>query len=482
MIAQNLATPWAPSSRLYSLPGSMLLKVRLGEAPEHVPAHMDVRRRAAAPATTLDGGVIDRLIRHHAGAMHITRVHASAASATRRGEAHRGYNDEEEICGLSRTFRVDMNRGSAIERLVAALNEVTTVEEATLNYLCAVPFEAATSPAVAIEQAWESRDLMFAREALAYETGDESVVVAIIDSGVAPQHPETTRRFRSGFDSVQIGASDFAAGVTLLGDLTAPDTKPVDEYVGHGMACAGIIGARGEAIPPGLAGDCSLLPIRVLGAARLAGKTAAVGLGAISDIDMGMKMAIELGAKVLNLSFGTADAALAPGAAKPHADIIQYALLRGCVLVAASGNSGKEERYWPAAYDGVIAVGSVGADGRPSRFSTRGDHVALSAAGERVATCGLTGYQLATGTSFAAPFVTATAALMVSRAQRRSYPLSAEEVRALLVQSATPWPDKQTRGYGAGILNAAAALEALDRLIDRSPSVEAEPNAPDITN
>ena len=108
--------------------------------------------------------------------------------------------------------------------------------------------------------------------------------------------------------------------------------------------------------------------------------------------------------------------------------------------------------------------------------------MALSAVGERVATCGLTGYQIATGTSFAAPFVTAAAALLVSRAQRRSYPLGSEAVRELLMESATPWPDKKTQGYGAGILNAVAALKALDREIDSSPSSEAEPNAPDITD
>jgi subtilisin family serine protease len=483
MSARQLSTPWAPRSRLYSLPGSMLLKVKLGEAPDHVPSQLDVRNRAVAGATTLDGGVIDRLLRHYTDGVRITRVHAAAASLGRLGATHRGFSDDEHICGLSRTFRVDMDRGSAIERLVAGLNEVTIVEQAGLNYLSGVPFEAAlASPAGGSDQAWESRDAIFAREAMAYEPGAEGVIIGIIDTGVAPHHPEMSRRFRSGFDTVQIGAGDFASGVALLGDLTLPDTKPVDEYVGHGMGCAGIIGARGNEIPPGLAGDCSLLPIRVLGAARLPGKSSAVGLGAISDIDMGMKMAIELGAKVLNMSFGTADDALEPGTPKPHADVVQYALLRGCVLVAASGNSGKEETYWPAAYDGVIAVGSVGPDGKPSGFSTRGSRVALCAVGERVATCGLRGYQLATGTSFAAPFVTAAAALLVSRAQRRSYPLVGEDVRRLLVESATPWQSKDTQGYGAGIVNAVAALEALDREIDRSPSAEAEPNAPDVTD
>src|SRR6185295_12080025 len=142
-------------------------------------------------------------------------------------------NDEEQICGMSRTFRLDMDRGSPIERLVAALNEVAIVEHATPNYLSRAPFStaiAAPPTPVDIEQAWASRDAIFAREAMAYEPGDPGVIIAIIDCGVAPHHPETARRFRSGFDTVQLGASDFAPGVTLLGDVSRVDTKPIDEY------------------------------------------------------------------------------------------------------------------------------------------------------------------------------------------------------------------------------------------------------------
>lgn len=485
MRARNLATPWAPRSGLYSLPGSMTLKLRLGEAPGHVPSQVDVRGRNAAPATTLDGGVVDRLIRHFANGARITRVYAAAASLGQAGKAHQKFDDQEEICGMSRMFRLDMDRGSPIERLIASLSEVGIVESASPNYLTSTPFAVeVASPAlpVSLEQAWETRDLLFAREAMAYEPGDPAVNIAIVDCGVAPHHPEMAQRFRSGFDSVQLAARDFATGVSLLGDIAQADTKPIDNFVGHGMGCAGIIGALGEVMPAGLAGDCSLLPIRVLGAAKLPGKNAPVGLGAISDIDMGMKMAVDLGAKVLNMSFGTADSALEAGAAKPHADVVRYALGRGCVLVAASGNSGKEEIFWPAAYDGVIAVGSLSAAGKPSSFSTRGDHVALSAAGEQVVTCALEGYQLATGTSFAAPFVAAAAALLVCRAQRRSYPLCSEDVRRLLAESATPWPGKNITGYGSGILNAAAALAALDREVDSSPPTEAELDAPNITD
>jgi subtilisin family serine protease len=82
-----------------------------------------------------------------------------------------------------------------------------------------------------------------APEALAYTPGDPSVIVALVDTGVAPSHPELAGRLRAGFDTVQLGKSDLAFGLQLLGDSARPDTNPTDEFVGHGMGCAGIIGA-----------------------------------------------------------------------------------------------------------------------------------------------------------------------------------------------------------------------------------------------
>lgn len=241
----------------------------------------------------------------------------------------------------------------------------------------------------------------------------------MVDSGVTLDHPELAGRLRSGFDTVQLGRSELALGLELLGDRIGIDTNPSDGHVGHGMGCAGIIGALGLAMPPGIAGETQIVPIRGLGAVRFPGKTQPVGIGSATDLDMAVKMAVDLGAKVINMSLGTDNDALEPGTSKPHADVVRYALDRGCVLVAASGNNGEETRYWPAAYPEVIAVGSVGVEKEPSAFSTRGDHVALCAPGERIHTLGLEGYQRATGTSFGAPFVAAVAALHGGLGQRR---------------------------------------------------------------
>ena len=207
---------------------------------------------------------------------------------------------------------------------------------------------------------------------------------------------------RAGYDTVQLGRGELGLALDLLGDSVTVDARPYDRHVGHGMACAGIIGALGFGMPPGVGGAAQLLPMRALAGARFPGKVDPVGIGATTDLDMAVKMAVDLGAKVLNMSFRT-------------------------------------DRYWPAAYTGVLAVGAVGADGRPTSFSTRGDHVALCAPGERIRSLGLDGYQQVTGTSFAAPFVAGAAALLVARAERRSMPIDAWLVRKLLVEPAAPF-------------------------------------------
>jgi subtilisin family serine protease len=117
--------------------------------------------------------------------------------------------------------------------------------------------------------------------------------------------------------------------------------------------------------------------------------------------------------------------------------------------------------------EGVIAVGSIDSNGRPSSFSTAGEHVTLCAPGERVVSAGLQDYQMVTGTSFAAPFVAAAAALLVSRSRRRSRPLEAESIKRILTTSAQKW-SRAPAGFGVGILDAHAALKQLDQESDQS--------------
>jgi subtilisin family serine protease len=471
MTIRQLAAPWVPrGSATYCKPGSLMLKLRLGEAPASIPARNDVRDRVAQAASAIDGGPVDRILRDHGGEPRIARLHTSAANIGRKGLRNRHYTDAEQVHGLARTLLVQVDRNTHLGDLANALSGIHTVEWASPNYVSIHPLDHAkrslAAEPVTEEEMWAPWSMIRSSQALAYEPGDSAVIVGIIDSGVSPGHPEFSRPFRRGYDTVNLSAGDMGQGVEVLANRDNPAHEPVDLYVGHGSACAAIIGALGVGMPPGLAGDAQLLPMRALGAARLPGREDAIGMGAIADLDAAAKLAIDLGARVLNLSFGTDDSELAPHLPKPHADVIAYGADRGCVFVAASGNNGRETVYWPAAYPQVIAVGAVGGDGRPTGFSTRGSHVALSAPGERVFTAALEGYQRATGTSFAAPFVTATVALMIARAERRAYPLDPALVRRLLVDTSNPFATPST-GCGAGILDSADAVAAVDQFIDR---------------
>lgn len=468
MTIRQLATPWASrGERQYSLPTSLMLKLALGEAPEPIPAMRDVVRGAQAAATSIDGGAIDRIIGEKAGGFRAARLFSAAGGPHRPGCGHMGFDAVEQTTGMARTLMLRVPAGTPVGPLCETLSQITTVESASPNYVSVTPFDAMPARQPPKEDdGWAARRMVRMAEAHAIEPGDDGVVIGLVDSGIGKNHAEFPQAFRAGYDTVRIETGDVAAGIELLGDHRRHDGNPEDRFVGHGMGCAGIIAAEGRAMPPGIGGPCRIVPMRALAAARLPGKETVVGLGSLSDLDLAMKLAVDLGVKVINMSFGTDDAALAPNSPKPHRDVIEYALARGCILIAASGNNGRETRYWPAAYPGVIAVGAVTPGGKPAGFSTRGEHVALCAPGEHVLTASIDGYQYATGTSFAAPFAAGAAALLVARSHRRARPIDADTVRRILMRTAQPFAADGQAGCGTGILDAAAALAALDEEID----------------
>lgn len=453
--------PWRPEDTRRAVRGRVM--VRLREQREHVPHAGDVAVGALAAALRLDDDGVDRAVAARSPAMRVTRPFHAARNLTAIGQRATGWNDREIELGLARTFRIDVDPDASVIELCAALTDLDAVESASPVYLADCPFADDAGPAPRALGDW-GHELIRSRAALALEPGDATVIVAIIDSGVAAHHVELRGRCRAGADVVDLPEADVSRGVRLLGDHARRDRSPEDE-VGHGTACAGIIAARGLQLPPGVGGAAPILPMRALAAAKVADRDAPTALGTLPDIDVALKLAVDLGARVLNLSFGTAESALRDDDPVPHAEVVEYALAHGCILIAASGNGGDVCRYFPAALPGVIAVGSVGPDRRPSRFTTRGPHVALCAPGERIRTAALDGLTVHNGTSFAAPFVAGACALMAAAAARRLVPLTPYAARALLVQTARPFDDGvDASGCGAGVLDVAAAVEAARQL------------------
>ncbi len=455
--------PWCPDRTRGAVRGRVIVRLAPGESPESLPSvPMVARGQAAAPAR-LDGGRFDSVVRRFSPAMRVASAYPAAISY--RGAAR--WDEIEHATGLARTVRLEVDPDASLVDLVDALSALAIVEQVSPQYLSVTPFldpdteSAPLAPATAPVDPWYGQRMVGATEALSREPGDTALIVAIVDSGVDLSHDELADRLRPGIDVVDLPADGVPRSMQLLGDWHTADRRPQD-VVGHGTACAGIIGARGHRLPEGICGASPLMAVRVLAGARMAGRTRVTALGAISDIDLGLKQCIDLGARVCNLSFGTPESALREHDPRPHADIVAYARQRGCVLVAASGNSGDRTRYYPACLDGVIAVGAVGPDRTPASFSTRGDHVDLCAPGVRIVSAGLGGFQVNTGTSFAAPFVAGACALMMARAARLSRPIGPDEVRDLVMATARKFPrGADVQGCGAGVLDVPAALAAI---------------------
>lgn len=484
MNGQALHTAFGVHAR--RVPRRLLVTLKLGEMPASMPSLAACRRHGVHMAERIDGGPLDRLLRHHGGGARSARLHNSRIRHTERPGVLGAlrYDDIEQVSGVARVLRVEVQSDAAMAHLLDALAQLRIVEQVRPDWLCATPFDApagvsnalrgvsrslAASRAFDPEAAWRTRELIRLPQALGYEAGSPSVVIGLADTGVIELHDELGERVRRGFDTVSLDMAT-VGDLSLVGDNARIDEDASDE-VGHGTGCAGILAATGQMLPPGGAGLCSLTPARVLGAALSGGQR--VGIGALANIDAGMKRLIDLGVKVINMSFGTPESSLSQGDARPHEEVVRYALARGVLLVAASGNSGLTERYFPAALDGVIAVGAVDDALAPAKFSTRGEHVALCAPGRDIWTCGINGYQRASGTSFAAPFVSAVCGLMAARAERRAWPLGPELAREILVASARPFGGAGTQGCGHGVVDALAALQNLDERIDQALADEA---------
>ena len=472
-----LSMPWAPNARCYCAPRRLIYTLALGEDVARIPARSAVRWQREAPAASTGHGAVDRVLHDFGGNVALARLHDPA-------QVSGSFDLVEHARGLSRTYVALFSDIHRLDETVDALRQLAVVTSACVDYVV-MPEQApiAAELAARADPAWPWQ-VVGADRARQMEAGEAAVTTAVLDTGAATRHAELSGRLSTGFDAVNFSGADLAAGLSLIGDFGTRDTDPDETYNPHGTACLAIIGGQGRRMPAGLSRATTLMPVRVLASARGPGRGSAgrvLGLGALSDIDYAMKRAVDLGAKVLNCSFGTSEEALMPGDPMPHAETTSYALERGAVLVAASGNSGREERYHPAAAEGVIAVGSIGPEGRPSRFSTSGAYVALSAPGEQILTPGIEGYELSTGTSFAAPFVAGAAALMVARARRAARPLDGAATRALLMASAAPWQGSAPKGAGAGILDVPAALAALDRQVATATSLgfaDAEDRSP----
>lgn len=437
--------------------GHITLKLR-DNVETRLPAHLDVLEGAARAGGSVDGnGPVDRAVLARTSGIRAKRAYHAASSLGVIGSRHQHFSDREMAFGLNRIIRLRLSDVDETHNIVECLRDLDAVEWACVERLASTPFRALGGTWRGTAQ--DAFAAVGAAEAWQLEPGSRAVAVAVIDTGVALEHAEFEGRLRSGYDTVDLGMGPVSHDVALIGDSLGRDFCARDE-TGHGTHVAGIIGARGISIPGGIAGRSPLLPIRALAAARSGGGPV-FGVGALSDIDSAIKVAVDMGAQVLNMSFGTARSEADPFAPPPHADCLAYAIAEGCIPVAAMGNSGIEEDYYPAALPGCIAVGACNLNGTRAEFSTTGGHIALCAPGQDIHSTAMRGgYAASSGTSHAAPFVAGAAALLAARAARMGRTLTAAVAKRALCHSAIGGPPNRDTGWG--MLNIPGALQQLD--------------------
>jgi len=267
----------------------------------------------------------------------------------------------------------------------------------------------------------------------------KNIKVAVMDSGVDPNHPQLQGKV--------------VASVDKLHGVSTPE-----DCNGHGTGVAGLIAARVRNNVPfrGIAPDALILSARVSENAQgNEDNTPPISVQAMAET---VEQVVEAGAKVINMSFAYT---------KPESELLPFkaavarAIDKGVVVVAAAGNlnaKGNPTPY-PAAWPNVVGVAAIGPDGfQKLPESQVGTFVDIAAPGVAVwAPRPGSGFIQENGTSFAAPMVAATAALIFDRYKGQNI-TGAEVVRRLLA-TADPAPGgRASTSYGVGIVNPIRAV------------------------
>jgi subtilisin family serine protease len=274
-----------------------------------------------------------------------------------------------------------------------------------------------------------------ATSAWAIQTGSSSIVVAVVDNAIKTDHPDLAANLIQGRD---VSDND--------NNTNPPNTLST---FSHGTGVAGCVSTinnnnTGLASIGGYA--IKVMPIKVT-------RDTEPNPRIVNDPYDGVAWAANNGAKIINCSWA--------GSAinQTQINVINNALSQGCIIIAAAGNDNVSTLSYPAALNGVIAVGSTDIADSKSSFSNYGNWVDISAPGTNITVLSTStfGYNVVDGTSFSAPITSGLVALLLS--QNPTW--TAAQVEAKLKSSADNI-DAQNPSYvgqlGAGRINAAAAL------------------------
>ncbi|MFH1428428.1 MAG: S8 family peptidase, partial [Candidatus Margulisiibacteriota bacterium] len=352
-------------------------------------------------------------------AIMVKDIRSKYARRTARAPKQFPIPDLEKIYKL--TFPATVN----IQEAARAYSSLPSIEYAELNKTFIINTVTPNDPSYGVQWALPK---MRAGDAWELVTGSESVVVAVLDTGVDYTHQDLASRIwintgevsANGFDDDHNGFVDDVIGWDFvdISDGGSPpaaadedgigrDNDPMDVY-SHGTHLSGIIGAvaNNNTGIAGLDWHCRIMPVR-------AGYKTNTGTGSLEtdDIAAGIYYAVNNGADIINMSFGGS------AVLQTVALALEYAHANGVVLVASAGNESDTVISFPASDNYTIAVGATTSEDAKASYSNTGANLDIAAPGHIIySTIPGNAYANKNGTSMAAPYVAGLAAMILSEA------------------------------------------------------------------
>ena len=334
----------------------------------------------------------------------------------------------------------------------------------------AAPAQAAPDPL--LDDQWGLTDEATGAPTAWTQSFGEGALVAVLDSGIQLSHPDLAKSlWRNPGETPGNGVDDDRNG--YVDDVHGAHVKQLNGNVeddnGHGTHVAGIIAAQagngtgGAGIAPG----AKIMSVKVLDANRG---------GDSSQLAKGIRYAVDMGARILNVSIN------GDGTSADLDQALTYAGQKGATIVASAGNNSRDIDLAPSypassAEPAVLTVTATQPGGGLLGIANRGlRSVDLAAPGGHIlSTATRSDYELREGTSMAAPFVSGSLALLASARPDLGQPA----LRAAIVQTA-PKPTPLAGLLEDGALNVAAALRSVlpgDMWRARAAAIDADADA-----
>jgi serine protease len=310
-----------------------------------------------------------------------------------------------------------------------------------------------------------------AQQAWDLSTGDTSIVIGIIDTGVDWDHPDLAANIwrnwgeipDNGIDDDGNGFIDDYIGWDFGGLTGIADNNPMEDRPDHGTHVAGIASAvTNNGIGVASIGFNSKI---------MAVKTSqdnlrnAQGQALIAYGYEGIIYAAENGANVVNLSWGGSGFSLLAQ------DVINIATAAGVLVVAASGNNNLNTAFYPASYNNVLSVASTDQGDLKSGFSNYGPTIDVSSPGSSLYnTWQNNTYATLSGTSMASPLVAGLAGLVFARFPNLNNIQVGEQIRTNVDDISAQNPSF-ANFMGKGRINAFKALNNTNSISVRNIDV-----------